>query len=187
VVAATVGTGRGRWLGVAAAVFAIGILVAMALGGREPGGKTLVRLEPAGILRDTPDRITRVELTAGTRRLTFARARGGWTEQRAGAVPAPLTAHLDTALRFLYVSGPTRVMERGEFDRGQLTEFGLDPPRYAIILFADGQPVLKVAFGTPNPMQVAQYVRVEGREELYLIPSFVGREWEQVVNGLPEG
>jgi hypothetical protein len=28
-----------------------------------------------------------------------------------------------------------------------------------------------------------QYVQVEGRDELYLLPRFVGREWEQLIDG----
>src|SRR5439155_725704 len=42
--------------------------------------------------------------------------------------------------------------------------------------------VLATAFGSTNPQRVAQYVRVEGRPDLYLMPRFVGREWELVAD-----
>ena len=34
-------------------------------------------------------------------------------------------------------------------------------------------------------MRSAQYVRVGGRDEVYLLPRFVGREWESVAISSP--
>ena len=46
---------------------------------------------------------------------------------------------------------------------------------------AKSQPVLTAGFGATNPQGLFQYVRVEGRDALYLLPVFVGREWERVL------
>ena len=47
-----------------------------------------------------------------------------------------------------------------------------------------GCRVLAASFGARNPQNVLQYVRVAGRDELYLLPVFVGREWELVAEGV---
>jgi hypothetical protein len=180
-VAATVS--RSTAAGVAGALAATGFLAAMALSGRLPAGGSLVRFEAAGVMRETPEAIDRVELVMGARRLSFARAASGqWTVAPAGSeFPASGASHLDMALQFLHVSAPLRVMARSEYADQTMAEFGLDPPRYTVTVQRHGQPMV-AAFGARNPQDVAQYVRVEGRSELYLLPSFVGREWEAVVD-----
>jgi hypothetical protein len=178
---------RPRALAAVGALLAVGVFAGMALSGRTPGTKRHVRVAPGGLMPETPDQIIRVELTADGRRFALVRdTPGAWRGEQAPGFPlsGALLTHVETAIRFMHVSAPTRVIDRDEYERTRLSEFGLDPPRYAVSLFDRGRAVLKTAFGSPNPMQISQYVRVEGREELYLLPRFVGREWERVMEDL---
>lgn len=174
-----------RWRGavtLAGAGIAVGFLVAMAMSGglRESG--QFVRFVAAGVLRDPPEQIDRIEVAARGRRWVFVRSASGWHEAHAGrAVPAALAKHLDDAVKFLHVSAPIRVLEHSEWAREGLGEFGLDPPAYAAALFQGGRRRLAAAFGSPNPQRVLQYMRIDGREEIYVMSRFIGQEWEEVI------
>jgi len=183
VVAATVTRSRRR-AAIVVALLAVGFIAAMALSGARPEGQWFVKFEATGLMRETPERIDRIELTATGRRLHFVRVgSGAWTaEGGPSQVSAPLASHLEMSLRFMHVAAPVRVMRRDEWEGVRLEEFGLDPPRYAIALHQGDRVVLATAFGSTNPQRVAQYVRVEGRPDLYLMPRFVGREWELVAD-----
>ena len=173
-----------RVLAAVGALLAVGVFVGMALSGKTPGSTRYVRFEPGGLMPETPDQISRVELTASGRRFAFVRAAPGtWRAEPAPARPlsGTLVTHVETAIRFMHVAAPTRVIDRDDYESTRLSEFGLDPPRYAVSLFARDRIVLKATFGSTNPMQISQYVRVAGRETLYLLPRFVGREWETVM------
>jgi len=98
----------------------------------------------------------------------------------AGGLTTAAMAHLETSLKFMHVTAPVRVMSPGDYRANALDEYGLDPPRYTIALYAGGQRVLDTRFGRKNPQEIFQYVKVAGRDELYLLPVFVGREWELV-------
>ena len=166
----------------ALATLAIGFLIAMAMSGRVRESGQFVRFAPAGVLPDPPAAIDRVELGAASRSWVFRRSPGGWrTEADARPVPLALATHLDGALKFLHVSGPIRVLERAEWSEHGLGEFGLDPPAYFATLFRDGRPVLRVAFGSENPQRVLQYLRVDGREQVFVMSRSMGREWEDVL------
>ena len=166
----------------AVATLAVGFLVAMALSGRVRESGQFVRFAPVGVLVDSPGRIDRVELAAASRRWVFRRSPGGWlTESDSQPVPAAVATHLEDALKFLHVSGPIRVLERAEWSERGLREFGLDPPAYSAVLFREGRPVLRVAFGSENPQKVLQYVRVDERAQVLVMSRSMGREWEDVV------
>ena len=166
----------------AVATLAVGFLVVMAVSGRVRESGQFVRFAAVGVLADPPARIDRVELGTASRRWIFRRAPGGWlTESDSRPVPAALATHLEDALKFLHVSGPIRVLERAEWSEHGLGEFGLDPPAYSAVLFREGRPVLRVAFGSENPQKVLQYVRVDGREQVLVMSRSMGREWEDVV------
>ena len=181
--AATVTRSRRR-AAIVVAVLAVGFIAAMALSGARLESQWFVKFEAAGLMRETPDAIDRIELSAAGRRLRFVRsASGAWTaEGGPGEVSGPLASHIEMSLRFMHVAAPVRVMRYDEWGGGRLDEFGLDPPRYAVALRRGDRIVLASAFGSTNPQRVAQYVRVEGRADLYLMPRFVGREWERVAD-----
>lgn len=171
-------------LGAGLAIAGLGFLLVMALLGEAPRTQNLVKFEPAGLMRETPDRIERVELAAGGRHWILARAPGGGWRSGAGVpLPAPLASHLEMSLQFMHAASPVRSMSRQEYAGESMGEFGLDPPRYVVSLLRGDRPVLVARFGRSNSQGSLQYVRVDGRDELFLLPIFVGREWEQVMDG----
>ena len=173
---------RRRFALAAAALVAVAFLAAMALSGRTRTMQNLVAFEAAGLMRETPDGIDRVEIAGDARRSTFVRASGAWRTGSGADTPlgVDVAAHLEASLKFMHVTAPIRTLARGEYDAA-LGEYGLDPPRYTVALRAKSQPVLTAGFGATNPQGLFQYVRVEGRDSLYLLPVFVGREWERVL------
>jgi hypothetical protein len=147
---------------------------------RESG--QFVRFVAAGVLPETPAQVDRVELSARARRWVFTRTVGGWQiEPGPRPVRPSLAAHLDDSIKFLHVSAPIRVMEQSEWAEQGLREFGLEPPAYSAALFKGGRRLLGVGFGTPNPQKVLQYMRIEGRDQIYVMSRFVGEEWEQAL------
>lgn len=179
-------SGRRRALLAGAGLLAVGFLLVMVVSGRTRPTPNLVRFEAAGLMRQAPDQVDQVELMADERRWTFTRReRGPWTmAPAADAVAAVTVSHLEMSLKFMHVTAPVRVLSRDEYQPAGLGEYGLDPPRYTVSLLHGGQTVLATSFGGKNPQQVFQYVRVAGRDELYLLPVFVGREWELVAQGV---
>jgi hypothetical protein len=181
VVAAPVG--RGGLARLALAVVAVAFLVAMVWTGGRRENQQLVRFQPAGLMRTTAEAVERVELSSAESRLAFERAPGGGWRRAGGGVdvPATVATSLDTSLRFMHAAAPVRVLEPGEWRGTPLEEFGLAPPRYEVRLSGGGRQVLTVRFGGLAPQDVMQYARVEGEDErLYLMPRFVGQEWEKV-------
>jgi len=167
------------------ALAALAFLAAMALSGRTRESRQYIKFEPAGLMRETPEDIDRIELTIPSRRLVFVRVGGRWTMPPAASASPELGAHLDMSLRFMHVTAPVRVMTPAEYAGEPLRDYGLDPPSYAVSLHRGNGTVLSARFGAPTPQAVLQYVQVEGRDELYLLPVFVGREWERVAQGTP--
>ncbi len=87
----------------------------------------------------------------------------------------------------MHVSPPIRVMERAEWGPLGLREFGLDPPGYTATLYRRGAAVLRAEFGVPNPQRVLQYMKLGGRDQVYLMPRFIGEEWEKVLHEATSG
>lgn len=181
VVAPTLGRSR-RLFGVGGAAFAVGFLITMALFGRVRESAQFVRFVPAGVLAEAPAEITRIELTGSVRRWIFTRTvEGAWRrDPDPRPVPPSLATRLDDALKFLHVSAPVRVLARAEWAEHGLREFGLDRPGVSAVLSHEARPLLTVHFGSVNPQKVLQYMRVDGRDEIYVMSRFVGQEWERV-------
>jgi len=173
-----------RILLAAAGLLAVGFLLVMVVSGRTRPPPNLVKFEAAGLMREMPDHIDQVELAGDGRRWIFTRReRGRWTvAPGADELTAVTVSRLEMSLKFMHVTAPVRVMSPDEYQGEALREYDLDPPRYTVSLHRGGRPVLATSFGGKNPQGVFQYVRVEGRGELYLLPVFVGREWELVAS-----
>jgi hypothetical protein len=180
-VEAAIGRPR-RLLGSAAALLAVGLLTAMVVSGQLRESKQFVRFVPAGVMPEAPAEIDRVELRTGTGRWVFVRAPSGWrTAPEGPRLPTSLTASIDDSIKFMHVSAPIRVMERAEWAPFGLREFGLDPPGYSATLYRGGAAVLGAEFGAPNPQKVLQYMKIEGRDQVYLMSRFIGKEWEKAL------
>lgn len=172
---------RTAWIG--AAVVAVGVIGGLAFYGRRPD-PGLVQFRAGGVmLRIPPERVTEVEVAEGGRRWRFTRADAGEWVAALGSPRASgdFARQLDRGLRFLNVSAPERVILREEVSGTPLAEFGLDPPRYTVSVYAASLEPFAVEFGGPNPQGLAQYARVLGRDEIVLLPRYVGLEWEGVM------
>jgi hypothetical protein len=115
----------------ATAAAAVALIAALAATGRPLGGRILQRFEPHGIVALSPPDIRRAEVRIGEDRIGMHRMPdGSWVFDGAArdGVPTEVASHLETALRFLHVSAPTRTLESGNDDDAGLTDFGLDPP-----------------------------------------------------------
>ena len=178
-VAPTINRATGR---VVLAALAVAFLVVMARSGHVRESGQFVRFTPGGVMSIPPARIDRVELAGASRRRVFTRAAGAWTMEPDGRqVPGSLARHLDDSIKFMHVSPPVRVLEPAEWSSQGLREFGLESPAYSASLFEGSRRVLAVSFGSPNPQQVLQYMRVDGREQIFVMSRFVGHEWELVL------
>lgn len=156
--------GRQRLFTAVGALLALAFLAAMALSGQIRESGQFVRFVPAGVLRQPPAQVDRVEVSAGTSRWAFTRADGQWrAEPRAEPVPRPLATHLDDSIKFLHVSAPIRVMPREEWGEHGLAEFGLEPPAYSVAVFHNGRRLLAVDFGSPNPRRCCSTCGCRGR------------------------
>jgi hypothetical protein len=178
VVAAPVSRAFAGGVGIVAAGLMAGLLGAIAVTGRWPVDAPRTHVEAGGILSLAPERVARVEFSAGEQRAVFSRnPREGWLFNGAATEPA-VAGHIDTAVRLLTISAPRRVLAEGEYSPGQLAEYGLDSPHFVLaVAEADGNTT-RLGFGEATPAQNAQYARIAGRPELYLLPRDVGEEWQ---------
>ena len=166
-------------------VAAVGVFVAMLVSGRTRPMQSLVAFQAAGLMAEGPEQIDRVEVAGEGRRATLTRGPGGRWARAAGPLLADaISTRLDVSLKFMHAAAPVRVMPPAEYQVTALGEYGLAPPRYTVALHAGGRPVIAASFGAVNPQGLFQYVRVDGRDALYLLPVFVGREWEQVIDAV---
>jgi hypothetical protein len=176
---AVIAVNRGSMAALAGAMMAL--LAVLALTGKPPGGEMLERFEPRGVVAAPPPAILRVEMRWGKERLSLSRApAGGWDFDgpEAGIASKALAQHLETALRFMNVSAPTRTLAPDEWREADIADFGLDPPGFAVMLGLADKSVVTADFGALNPAQTAQYARLAGQSVLYMLPRHVGAEWQ---------
>ncbi|HEX9534297.1 MAG TPA: DUF4340 domain-containing protein [Stellaceae bacterium] len=165
-------------LGIMAACLMAGLLGAIAVSGRWPADAPRTHVEAGGILSLALERVSRIEFSSGEQRAIFSRnSREEWLFNDAPTEPA-LAGHIDTAIRLLTISAPRRVLSASEYSPDQLAEYGLDPPRFALAVAEAGGNTTRLGFGEATPAQNAQYVRIVGRPELYLLPRDLGEEWQ---------
>lgn len=169
-------------------LLALAFLGLMFATGRLTPTRQLAQFEAKGVLTTLPERIQRVTLSMEAHSVTFMRhVELGW-QYGQRPVSEELQAHLTMALGLMHRAGPIRVMTPVEYQPTPLAEFGLDAPRYRVTLMDQAQPVLEAHFGTPHPQALAQYMRLAGRDEVYLMSRFLGEVWEHVwehVQALP--
>jgi Domain of unknown function (DUF4340) len=163
---------------IVAACLMAGLIGAIVVTGRWPSDAPRTRLEAGGILPVPAERIADVEYSAGEQPTRFSRAgREGWVVDEA-ATSSAAAGHIDIALRLLATSTPRRALAAGEYDPGQLAAYGLEPPHCVLAITEKGGSIVRFEFGEITPARNAQYVRIAGRPELYLLPRDVGAEWD---------
>jgi hypothetical protein len=171
------------WMPAAGAV-ALAYLVIMLVTGALPGRRQLVQSEALGVLRLAPESIRRVTVGADAAPAVFVRQADGWVrEGSAAAVDAELAQIIERAVKFMHTANPVRALGRDEIADAGLAEFGLEHPRLAITLEDPGGVVLEADFGNESADGLLQYMRLRGRDDLYLMSGFVGKEWQAVLDG----
>jgi hypothetical protein len=122
--------------------------------------------------------VREVDIIASRGHWHFVRTQAGWRATQ-GAAAAGFEARLDSALKLLRNSGPDRVLTEAEVARVGVAQFGLEPPRLRVIVSGPGSSVFAVSFGGTNPMGLSHYARLDGSQEIALLPAFVVEEWER--------
>jgi hypothetical protein len=171
--------GAATYARIGAAGLMIALMGAILLTGEWPTSGWLVHPGVKGILDLPSAQVTRVEINAAEKDVVAFehRASGGWLVDGEETELA-IAQHVDSAVRMLNVSNPTRTLKPDEYNATDVATFGLDPPRMVVSVFASDGKANAVAFGEATPAQNAQYVRVIGRPNVYLLPHFVGVEWQ---------
>jgi len=137
----------------------------------------LGRFEQQGIAKIDPAEIVRVDLGRGVDHVVLQRRGGAWSLDKQ-SIPEELEAHIGAALNFVSVSEPARALGADELKGVRFADYGLEPPAYTVALTSADGSGTTLGFGGLNPVEVSQYVRIIGRPELYLLPRYVGSEWE---------
>jgi len=160
-----------------AALGATAFLAALAFtGGR--GGPGLEPFKPKGLMTIAVEDARDVDVTTARGNWHFVRTQDGW-RTTVGEAPAGFETRLDSALRLLRNSGPDRVLSEAEVTQAGTAQFGLAPPRLRVIVSGPGVSVFAISFGGTNPMGLSHYARLDGRQEIVLLPAFVAEEWER--------
>ena len=174
-------TNRDVWTA-AAALLAVAFLSVMVVTGALPRQRQLVKFEAKGVMQLPPERISTVALQSHDRSGVFVRTPdGGWARDGGAPLDSAIAKRLSMAVQFMNTSGPVRELQPSEYRGIEQREFGLDHPQISIALFDGARPVIAAHFGGRNPDGYMQYVRVDGRPELFLLSRFVGEEWDAVV------
>jgi hypothetical protein len=174
---------RRFWMPVSA-LLALTYLVIMLVAGALPERRHLVRSEANGVLRLAPEGITRVTVVAQGMPAVFVRDANGWVREGSAApVDAPLAETIDRAVKFMHTANPVRRLEPEAIAQAGLAEFGLERPRFSIVLEDAGGVVLEADFGNDSSDGLLQYMRLRDGGELYLMSGFVGKEWQAVAAG----
>ncbi len=170
-----------RWKTALAVIVLLVLLLALASSGHWPGVHGKLPSPPKGLLAVTPNEIDHIDIRSGDGSVAMRRRPDGWIiEGLDAALPAELVLHVDTALRFLKVSEPSREIAAGELTAESFAGFGLDPASEVAVLATRSDVVATVNFGTANPAGTSHYVRLGGAPTVYLTPRHVTDEWRLV-------
>jgi hypothetical protein len=170
-----------RWKTPLAVTVLLLLLLALVVSGQWPELRSKLSSSPKGLLAIAPNEIERVGIRSGADSVTLRRQPGSWTiEGVDGAAPAELAAHVDTALKFLRVSEPSREIAAGELAAESFAAYGLDPPAEVAVLETHTAVAATANFGVTNPAGTSHYVRLGGAPTVYLMPRHVAEEWRLV-------
>lgn len=109
--------------------------------------------------------------------------RAGWLRD-GRRLPAELARQADLATRFMHTAKPVRVLSAEELAGVAKDQYGFDQNPLCAALSLAGGGTLRACFGALTPEGSLQYMRIDGREELYLMSGFVGEAWEALWSAL---
>ncbi len=165
----------------AAAAIALGYLITMVVTGALPENRQIAEFQAEGLLEQAPESITRVAVAVKDASHVFVRRGSDWiTESGAGPVSAEIATALDRALKIMHNAKPVRVLTGDDLTGASPAEFGFDQPRVAVTLGNANGTVLAAQFGASNTDGILQFMRVKGKDQVYLMSDFVGQGWEKL-------
>jgi len=184
-VAASLSASFKRWWPAAAGAVAVLFIAAMIVTGSQLESTQLVKFKAKGVMQLAPEQVTAVEIDF--KGSTYKLTRTGpqeWVRPVGGVLDAKLGADASMAVQFMNTSGPAREMTADELPNADMKAFGLEPARVSVTLYAGPAQVLTAHFGANNASGLLQYMRVDGRTEVFLMSRFVGSQWEQLASRL---
>jgi uncharacterized protein DUF4340 len=167
-----------RWKAPLAVAVLLMLLLAVVFSGQWPELRSKLSQSSKGLLAIAPSEIEHINIRSGAERMALRRQAGGWMiDGVEGAASPELAAHIDTALKFLKVSEPSREISAAELGPESFAAFGLDPPAEVAVLETHSVVTATVNFGAANPAGTSHYVRLGGAPTVYLMPRHVTEEW----------
>ncbi|WP_157450229.1 DUF4340 domain-containing protein [Bradyrhizobium sp. ARR65] len=174
-------SGAARWKTSLAITVLLALLLALVFSGQWPGLHSKLPSSPKGLLAISPNEIERIDMRSGADSVALRHQPPGWTIESVDSIArAELISHVDTALKFLSISEPSREIPAGELAAESFAVFGLDPPSEVAVLETHSGIAATVNFGTTNPAGTSHYVRLGGAPTVYLMPRHVAEEWRLV-------
>ncbi|MDR3467570.1 MAG: DUF4340 domain-containing protein [Xanthobacteraceae bacterium] len=139
--------------------------------------------KPQGLLSTwRMEDVTSVRIGKGTEQRSFARDPGGPWRSTEEDVRPELAAQIEAGLRLLRNSASERDFSPEELGGRSLSEFGLEPPKLILTARTAGGTTATIAFGDINPLGLTQYVRMDGRRDIAMLPSYVGTSWDEALS-----
>ena len=99
-------------------------------------------------------------------------------------VSADLAKQINLATRFMHTAKPVRVLSAEELLGVAQDQYGFGQDALCATLSLAGGGTLKACFGSATPEGSLQYMRIEGRDEVYLMSGFVGEAWAALWSAL---
>jgi hypothetical protein len=165
----------------AAAVLAAVFLAIFAFVGERPrpGSEPF---QPKGLLSTwSTEDVTAIRIDNGTEHHAFDRDSGGrWRTGETEVGPA-VAAKIEAGLRLLKNSASERDFSPEELGGRPLAEYGLDPPRLTVAVRTAAGASATIDFGEINPLGLTQYVRMEGRRDIAMLPAYVAATWDEAI------
>jgi hypothetical protein len=176
-----------RWRRIAAPLavaLVLGYLVVMVVNGAQPRQRQFVEFEAKGVLKTAPEQVSRVELVRADRHVSLLRRGEDTWRTPAGEIDGAAGKRISMAVLMMHNSGPAREIPADEVKGTDRAEFGLDAPRVTASFYASAaDPVLTVHFGSRNPDEFLQYMRIDNDDHLYLMSRFIGEAWADAFDG----
>ena len=99
-------------------------------------------------------------------------------------VPAELAKQAELATRFMHTAKPVRILSAEELVGVVQEQYGFGADALCATLSLAGGGTLNACFGSSTPEGSLQYMRIEGRDEVYLMSGFVGEAWAALWSAL---
>jgi hypothetical protein len=165
-------------LPVAAAAAALFLTIFAFVGERPRDGSE--PFKPQGVLAAwAMEEVTSIKINQGSGERLFTRDVGGPWRSSQSEVRPDVAAQIETGLRLLHNAATERELSHDDIRSSSMTQFGLETPKLILTARTAQGASVTLAFGELNPMGLAQYVRVDDRADIVMLPSYVGQAWDE--------